>query len=370
MNVPFSPVWNSYALLSTKIDSAMRGVFNSGQFILGRELTRFENEFADYIGVKHSIGVSSGLDALHLVLRAWEIGKGDEVIVPAQTFIATWLAVSYTGATPVPVDIDVNTFNIDPRLIEPKISSKTKAIIPVHLFGQPAELDSIKILADKYNLKVLEDSAQAHGSLYKGQKCGGLSDAGAFSFYPTKNLGAFGDGGAITTNDSDLYDKLVSLRNYGAAQKYIHIYKGFNNRLDEIQAAILNEKLKQLDEWNELRIKAAERYLFKLDALRDKICLPLTDSGTRQTWHQFVIRCKERDTLKKYLEKNSIETLIHYPVPPHKQQAFKDYNNQKYPAAEASANSCLSLPMSPFISQEEQDYVVQNIKKFFEENSI
>ena len=368
MNVPFSPVWNSYALLSTKIDSAMRGVFNSGQFILGRELTRFENEFADYIGVKHSIGVSSGLDALHLVLRAWEIGKGDEVIVPAQTFIATWLAVSYTGATPVPVDVDVNTFNINPRLIEPKISSKTKAIIPVHLFGQPAEMNSIKVLAAKYNLKVLEDSAQAHGSLYKGQKCGGLGDAGAFSFYPTKNLGAFGDGGAITTNDSDLYDKLISLRNYGSDQKYIHTYKGFNNRLDEIQAAILSVKLKQLDEWNGLRAQAAERYLFELGSLKDKVCLPITNYETKHAWHQFVIRCKERNALKGYLAKNNIETLVHYPVPPYKQQAYKEFNDQKYPAAEETANTCLSLPMSPFISEKEQNYVVQKIKNYFEEN--
>ena len=378
--IPFYDIGRCYKELKSEIDSAVTKVLSSGWYILGKEVTSFERDFAKYIGTKYCVGTSNGLDALFLVLKAWGIGAGDEVIVPSNTYIATWLAVSYAGAIPIPVEPDIRTFNIDPDLIKEKITKRTKAIIPVHLYGMPADMDPIMNLAERYNLKVLEDSAQAHGAVYGNKKCGSLGTASAFSFYPGKNLGAFGDGGAITTDDPVLAEKVRCLSNYGSKIKYYNEYQGYNCRLDEIQAAILRVKLTYLDEWNRERHLVAKEY-YKIDNPKinlpyqelqrenlreDKICFVQPYSGIKSIpcWHQYVVMREKRNDLQKYLNSSGIETMIHYPIPPHKQKAYKEINNLSFPIAEQIAEKCLSLPMNPFISQEQISKIRHAIKIF------
>ena len=341
---------------SSEIENAIWRVLNSGWFILGNELSEFEKEFTQYCGVKYCIGVGNGVDALHFILKGYNIGIGDEVIVPSNTYIATWLAVSYAGATPVPVEPDIRTFNIDPSLIEAKITKHTKAIMVVHLYGQTVDMDPVLKIAQEHKIKVIEDSAQAHGALYKGRKTGSLGDASGFSFYPTKNLGALGDSGAVTTNDNELADKIKFLRNYGSEKKYYNKYKGVNSRLDEIQAAILRVKLKYLDEENQKREKIAKYYLSHID--NPKIILPYITKNSSHIWHQFVIRSPNRDNLQKYLLKNGIKTMIHYPVPPHLQEAYKEMNNEVLPISEKIHKEVLSLPIHPLLTQDDIDKIV------------
>jgi dTDP-4-amino-4,6-dideoxygalactose transaminase len=358
--IPFLDLKQTYLELKTELDSAFHRVMDSGWYIDGAELKAFESEFADYCNVKYCIGVGNGLDALHLILRAMEIGAGDEVLVPSNTFIATWLAVSYAGATPVPVEPDEKTHNIDPKRIEAAITKKTKAVMPVHLYGQPADMEPILEIADRYQLKVIEDAAQAHGARYKGKQVGGLGHAAGFSFYPGKNLGALGDGGAVTTNDPLIAEKVKNLRNYGSQKKYSHEIKGFNSRLDEIQAALLRVKLHHLDEWNARRLELVEtyrRYLAGIEGLVPEIAI-----GFESVFHLFVIRATNRDALQAGLKEAGIETLIHYPVPPHRQGAYASMQNMPLPIAERLAGEVLSLPIGPHLSIREVEEVAHNVK--------
>ncbi len=358
MNIPFLDLGAPYLELQHELDEAYRRVMESGWYILGHETEAFEAEFGAYCEVQHCIGVGNGLDALHLILRAMDIGAGDEVIVPSNTYIATWLAVSYAGATPVPVEPDERTFNLDPARIEAAITPRTKAIMPVHLYGQPADMEPINLLAEKFNLKVIEDAAQAHGARYRGKRTGGLGHAAGFSFYPGKNLGAIGDGGAVTTNDADLAERIMLLRNYGSKVKYWNEEKGFNSRLDELQAAFLRVKLSRLDEWNERRQKVALQYLngLTLAGLR----LPFVPDWCEPVWHLFVVCHPDRDRLQRLLKEADIGTLIHYPVPPHLQQAYREFQLKigDYPLAERLANETLSLPIGPHIKPDAVDKVV------------
>lgn len=365
MKIPFLDLKASYLELKEELDATYERVMRSGSYILGAEVEAFESEFADYCGVKHCIGLSNGLDALHLILRAMDIGPGDEVIVPTNTFIATWLAVSYSGARPVPVEPDENTYNIDPALIEAAVTPRTKAIIPVHLYGQPVDMDPINAIAKKYGLKVIEDAAQAHGAHYKGTRVGGLGDAAGFSFYPGKNLGAFGDGGAVTTIDSELADKIRVLRNYGSRIKYNNEVKGFNSRLDELQAALLRVKLKKLDEWNAIRKSIATEYLIKLE-VNSNLIVPFIPVWADPVWHLFVVRTTKRDKLQDYLKTNAVQTLVHYPIPPHKQQAYKEYNELTFPISEIIHKEVLSLPISGTQSLKDTKTIAMLINKFFE----
>ncbi|MBN1301176.1 MAG: DegT/DnrJ/EryC1/StrS family aminotransferase [Melioribacteraceae bacterium] len=351
--------------LKEEITDAFQKVVSKSQFILGEEVEAFEREFAAYCNAEYCSGVSNGLDALSLILRAYNIGKGDEVIVPAHTFIATWLAVSYVGATVIPVDVSDATFNINPELLKSKITNKTKAVIPVHLYGQPADMESIRSIAAEYNIIVIEDAAQSHGAIYHEKKTGSLGDAAGFSFYPTKNLGALGDGGAIVSNDKELIDKIFALRNYGSNEKYIHDMIGYNNRLDEIQAAILRVKLKYLDLWNDKRQTLARNYINELSAC-DFLSLPQEIDKVRSVWHLFVIRLNERDELKNYLTGNGIQNMIHYPVPPFKQQAYIQQfeRNESFPVASKISETALSLPICPFLEESQQERIINTIKNF------
>jgi len=325
----------------------------SGFFILGNEVSTFESEFAEYCQTKYCVGVANGLEALFLVLKAWGIGPNDEVIVPSNTYIATWLAVSQTGAIPVPVEPLKETYNIDPKKIEYAITEKTKAIIPVHLYGQPADMDKIHKIANRYGLNVLEDAAQSHGALYKDKKTGSLGDAAAFSFYPTKNLGAYGDGGAITTNDFNLAEKIRLFRNYGSSRKYFHEIKGYNSRLDELIAAFLRVKLWHLDKWNKHRQKIASWYLRNLKNTFPDLVLPMVSPWATPCWHLFVVRSKNRNMLQQSLKEYNIQTLIHYPIPPHKQKAYSDLNfSLKLPISEKLSNEVLSLPIGTHLTDE------------------
>jgi dTDP-4-amino-4,6-dideoxygalactose transaminase len=346
MKIPFLDLKASYLELKPELDDAYHRVMETGWYILGEEVSGFEKEFADYCGVKHCVGVGNGLEALHLILRAMGIGPGDEVIVPSNTFIATWLAVTYAGATPIPVEPDERTYNIDPSLIEKAITPRTRAILPVHLYGQPADMDPILEIARRRGLKVIEDAAQAHGARYKGKRTGGFGDAAGFSFYPGKNLGGFGDGGAVTTNDSDLVKRVRVLGNYGSPSKYQHEMKGFNSRLDELQAAFLRVKLRKLDEWNERRRLIADIYLKRLADIQG-LTLPYVPAWAEPAWHLFVIRSPERDHLQNNLAKQNIQTLIHYPVPPHKQGAYKEISHLQLPISERIHAAVLSLPIGP-----------------------
>ena len=365
MNVPFLDLNAPYQELKSELDSAYQRVMASGWFIMGAEVEAFEHEFAAYCEVKHCIGVGNGLEALHLILRAYGIGRGDEVIVPANTYIATWLAVSYAGAVPVPVEPDPRTYNLDPNLLEAAITRKTKAIMPVHLYGQPADMDPIMQIAEKFNLKVIEDAAQAHGARYKGRLSGDLAHAAGFSFYPGKNLGALGDAGAIVTNDDTLAEQVRMLRNYGSKVKYYHDVKGFNSRLDEMQAAFLRAKLIHLDEWNERRRKIAAYYLDHLADLPG-LTLPFVPDWIAPVWHIFALQSPRRDALQQFLKDKGVGTLIHYPVPPHLSKAYAELSLPKgaFPITEAIASSELSLPMGPHLSLEEAEYVVNMIREY------
>jgi dTDP-4-amino-4,6-dideoxygalactose transaminase len=362
--VPFLDLKELYLEMKEEFDLAYKRVMQSGCYILGEELEAFEREFAAYCGVKNCIGVGNGLDAIHLILKAFNIGSGDEVIVPANTYIATWLAVSHTGAIPVPIEPDEKTYNIDPARIEYAITDKTKVILPVHLYGQPADMESVNSIAQKYNLKVVEDAAQAHGAKYKDKRVGGLSDAAAFSFYPGKNLGALGDGGAVTTNSDDLAEQIRILRNYGSRTKYCHEVKGFNSRLDELQAAFLRIKLRKLDNWNDTRSRNARRYL---NMLADVSCLtlPHVPKWTNPVWHCFVIRHKKRDDFRKHLQRNSIATLIHYPIPPHLSGAYSYMDIQRgvFHITEEISDTVLSLPIGTHLSNSQIDDISEIIKR-------
>jgi dTDP-4-amino-4,6-dideoxygalactose transaminase len=359
--IPFLDLKASYLELKEDMDKACHRVMESGRYVLGAEVGAFEQEFADYCDVKHCIGVGNGLDALHLILRAMEIGPGDEVIVPANTYIATWLAVTYTGASPVPVEPDEKTYNIDPNRIEEAITIRTRAILPVHLYGQPADMDPIFEIAKRHNLKVIEDAAQAHGARYKGKRSGGLGDAAGFSLYPGKNLGAIGDGGVVTTNSDTIADRLRVLRNYGSCEKYHHKTKGFNSRLDELQAAILRVKLRKLDEWNERRRIIADLYQKGLANERD-LSLPYVPDWSEPVWHLFVVRTSKRDSLKKYLKSKGIQTLIHYPIPPHKQNAYREINYMELPISEQIHKEVLSLPIGPAMVKGDALKIIENIR--------
>ncbi len=347
--IPFLDVGQTYLELKGEIDSSVQRVLSSGWYIQGEELEAFENEFAAYCGVSHCIGVANGLDALHLILRAYGIGPGDDVIVPAHTFIATWLAVTYSGANLVPVETrDDASYTMDPELIEAAITPRTRAMIPVHLYGRPADMDSMNQIAIRHGIKVIEDAAQAHGALYKGRKAGSLGDAAAFSFYPGKNLGAFGDGGAITTDNGVLAGKLRALRNYGSSAKYVHDLIGLNSRLDPLQAAILRVKLRHLDEWNARRRALVECYCRGL--VSTNVALPLISAEVESVFHLFVVRTSQRERLQARLSAVGIETLIHYPIPPHRQKAYSSMNGLRLPLAKRLADEVLSLPLGPHLS--------------------
>jgi dTDP-4-amino-4,6-dideoxygalactose transaminase len=359
MDIPFLDLHAAYAELKTDLDAAYLRVMSSGHYIMGNETACFEEEFATYCGVKHCIAVGNGLDALHLILRAYGVGSGDEVIVPANTYIATWLAVSYSGATIVPVEPDPKSYNIDPTCVENAITQKTKAIIAVHLYGQTAEMTALKHIAKKHNLKLIEDAAQAHGALYRDKKAGNLGDAAGFSFYPGKNLGAFGDGGAVVTNDAELAKEIYRLRNYGSEVKYQHLVKGFNSRLDELQAALLRVKLTRLDEWNARRQRVAQTYLTHLNKL--PLRLPEIMSHAQSVWHLFVIRTKNRQQVQKILNDNGIGTLIHYPHPPYQQPAYAEMNFHltNLPVSNQLHSEVLSLPIGPHLKSESVEKIIE-----------
>ncbi|MBQ9608464.1 MAG: DegT/DnrJ/EryC1/StrS family aminotransferase [Lachnospiraceae bacterium] len=364
MNIPFVSFEVMHGEIEEKMLAAFKNVYEKNWFIQGNEVEEFEKEFADYCKAKYCIGCGNGLDALFLILKAYGIGEGDEVIVPSNTYIATALAVSYTGAKPVFVEPEIEYYNINPACIEDAVTDKTKAIMAVHLYGQPAKMDEIRAIAIKYNLKVIEDSAQAHGATYKGIKTGNLGDAAGFSFYPGKNLGALGDGGAIVTNDMELAKKCRALGNYGSDYKYHHIYKGNNSRLDEVQAALLRIKLRELDRWNKRRNEIALRYINEIK--NDDIILPVTAPDMTHVYHIFGIRCERRDELEKYLNNNGIGTNKHYPIPIHLQQAYEDLNIPEgtYPIAEAISNTELSIPMFYGMTEDEVSYVIEKLNEF------
>lgn len=364
MKVPFLDLNAPYKELKQELDSAYQRVMESGWFIMGAEVEAFEREFAAYCGAKHCVGVGNGLEALHLILRAYGIGEGDEVIVPSNTYIATWLAVSYAGAKPVPVEPLEHSYNLDPEKVEAAITPRTRAILPVHLYGLLADIDPLMALAEKYDLKVIEDSAQAQGAHYKGRMSGNLGHISGFSFYPGKNLGALGDAGAVVTNDDKLAEQVRILRNYGSKVKYYNDQKGYNSRLDEMQAAFLRVKLRHLDEWNMRRMKIASAYLDSL-ASTDLI-LPSVLDSTEPIWHIFPIRHSKRDDLQKHLKNKGVDTLIHYPVPPHLSGAYADLNMSKgtFPIAEKIAASELSLPMGPHLTLDDAEYVTTIIRDY------
>ena len=362
--VPFLDLRAAYAELADEIDAAVLRVTRSGWYLLGDELRAFEEEWAAYLGVRHCIGVGNGLEALRLSLLAMDIGPGDEVIVPATTFIATWLAVTETGAKPVPVECDDRTFNLDPELIEGAITARTKAIIPVDLYGQPADLAPILDVARRRGLRVLEDAAQAHGALYRGKRVGGMADAAAWSMYPGKNLGAYGDAGAVTTNDDRIADRLRRLRNYGSTVKYHHDIAGVNSRLDEMQAAVLRVKLRHLDAWNARRAAQAARYHREL--ADTSLVLPHVPEWCEPVWHLYVVRTPQRDALRAALARAGVDALIHYPIPPHMQGAYKSAGHapEDFPLAKRVADEVLSLPIGPHLTADQQQVVISAVQEF------
>jgi dTDP-4-amino-4,6-dideoxygalactose transaminase len=359
MKVPFLDLKASYLEMQPEIDAAIKRVLESGRYILGEEVDSFEQEFSAYCEAKYCVGLANGLDALHLALFALGVGAGDEVIVPSNTYIATWLAVSQCGAIPVPVEPDPATYNIDPALIEAAITPLTKVILPVHLYGQPADMDAILVIARKHGLKVLEDAAQAHGARYKGKRLGAHGDVVAWSFYPGKNLGAFGDGGAITTDDREIAERIRLLSNYGSRVKYINDVQGFNSRLDPMQAAVLRVKLKMLDTWNTRREKISNRYQTELIDLG--LILPVVPDWANPVWHLYVVQCPQRDDFQRHLSEAGIGSLIHYPIPPHLQQAYSvlGFTQGQFPLAEKIANQCLSLPIGPHLNEVDTSTMVE-----------
>jgi dTDP-4-amino-4,6-dideoxygalactose transaminase len=368
VRILFNDFTSSYDELKAELDDAYTRFMRSGWYILGREVEAFEQEYAAYCGTKFCVGVANGLDAMHLVLRAWGIGPGHEVIVPSNTYIATWLAISHAGATPVPVEPEPKTYNLDFNRLGEAITARTKAIMPVHLYGQPADMDPIMALARKHGLKVLEDSAQAQGARYKGRRTGSLGHAAGHSFYPTKNLGAFGDAGVVTTDDADLADRVRTLRNYGSKKRYYNEDMGYNSRLDELQAAFLRVKLRHLDEWNARRSKIADQYLLQISAFNSQLILPQIPSWASPVWHLFVIRHPQRDGLQKKLTEAAIDTLIHYPVPPHRSGAYSTLHFPSsevwnLPIAEALASTVLSLPIGPHMSDKQADAIIAGLSR-------
>ena len=361
-SVPFLDLSQLHQSIRESLDEAYRRVADSGWFIMGPELEAFEAEFAQYCEGKHCIGVGNGLEALYLLLRAYDIGPGDEVIVPSNTFIATWLAVTQCGATPVPVEPDIGTHNIDPTLIDSAITRRTRAIIPVHLYGQVADMAPIMVLAAKYGLIVIEDAAQAQGARYGRRRAGSLGHAAATSFYPSKNLGAFGDGGAVLTSDDVIAEKVKRLRNYGSTVKYRHDLAGYNSRLDEMQAAFLRVKLEVLDMWNVRRREIAFQYSQSLNSAH--VILPFVSEFAEPVWHLYVIRSKRRDELKSYLESQGISTVIHYPIPPHRQACYEIFRDHRLPLADLLSGQVLSLPLSPDMSDDQVAQVITAVKSF------
>jgi dTDP-4-amino-4,6-dideoxygalactose transaminase len=360
--IPFLSLKDANAPHEQSLQAAVARVVQSGWYVLGPETERFEASFARYCEVPHCVGVANGLDALHLILRGYDIGAGDEVVVPGHTFIATWLAVSQTGATPVPVEPIEDTFNMNPALIEQAITPKTRAIIVVHLYGQPADMEPIMAIARHHGLRVIEDAAQAHGACYQGKRTGGLGDAAAFSFYPTKNLGALGDGGAVTTKDPDLAAKIRKIRNYGSTVKYQHELKGVNSRLDELQAAALQVKLEFLDRENAQRAMVAAQYNALLPRQGGNLTRVIADA--QPVWHLYVLRFPKRDALQQHLRQLNIETMIHYPVPCHLQGA---YANERWPSLPLSTRlpkELISLPMAPCLNEDEVAEVARAIASF------
>ena len=345
-----------------ELDQTIKRVLDSGWYLQGQENEKFCKNFAAFCGTKYALGVANGLDALKLIIEAYGFGNGDEIIVPSNTYIASILAISQCGCTPILVEPDMRTYNIDPDLIEEKITSRTKAIMVVHLYGQVTEMEKIWELAKKYNLKIIEDSAQSHGTEYQGRKSGNLGDVSGFSFYPGKNLGGFGDGGAITTNDEELYQKIKAIANYGSHVKYIHLYKGVNSRLDEIQAALLDVRLRHLEADNQRRREIAAFYREKIT--NPLITLPEAKDEVGHVWHLFVVRTSERDRFQKYLESEGIQTVIHYPTPPHKQPAYKEWSELSFPLSEQIHREVISLPISPVMTQEEINKVVAVVNEF------
>ena len=362
MKIPFATVEYLHREIESELTEAFRDVLKTNWFIRGDFCARFEEEFSAYCGVKYTIGVDNGLNAIKLILQALDIGEGDEVIIPGNTFIATALAVSGTGALPVLAEPEEDTFNISAKSIELLLTSKTKAIIPVHLYGQCADMDPILALAEKNGLYVIEDAAQAHGATYKERKAGSMGIAGAFSFYPGKNLGALGDGGAVTTNDKNLAEKIRALSNYGTEEKYEHVYKGSNSRLDEIQAALLSVKLRRLDDWVRERRRIAGRYLNGIG--NSDIILPANGDGRTHVWHIFAVRCEQRDALQALLKESGIETGIHYPVPINRQKAYANENYPEMPISERISDTELSLPLYYGMSDDRIDFVIECINAF------
>ncbi len=361
--IPFLDLAAAYAELQDELDAAALRVMASGQFILGPEVSAFETEFAAYCDTRHAVGVGSGLDALRLILLGYGIGQGDEVIVPSNTFIATWLAVTQAGATPLPVEPDPVTHNVTAEAVEAAITPYTKAIMPVHLYGQPADMDAIMALGRDRGIPVVEDAAQAHGARYRGRRAGGLGDAAAFSFYPGKNLGAMGDAGAVTTDDGELAERVRMLRNYGSTIKYHHDVPGLNSRLDSLQAAALRLKLRRLDEWNERRRALAARYLEQLAGVHGLV-LPAAADWAEPVWHLFVVRHPQRDALQQRLSEAGVDTIIHYPIPPHLSGAYAPaFEGGALPLAERLAGEVLSLPMGPHLAFEDADTVAAAVRE-------
>ncbi|RDU22121.1 DegT/DnrJ/EryC1/StrS family aminotransferase [Anaerosacchariphilus polymeriproducens] len=364
MKIPFVSFETMHNEIKDEMIGSFQRVLEKNMFIKGEELEKFEQEYANYCGTKYCVGCGNGLDALYLILKAYDIGNGDEVIIPSNTFIATALAVSYAGAVPVLVEPENDSYLINPKLIEEKITDKTKAIIPVHLYGSIADMDEINQIAKKYSLKVIEDSAQAHGALYKGKRAGSLGDAAGFSFYPGKNLGALGDGGAVVTNDEELAEKVRALGNYGSKIKYHHILQGNNSRLDEVQAAFLRIKLHELDKWNHKRNEIASMYLDGIQ--NNKIIMPKVYDEKYSVWHVFVVRTENRDEFEKYLNQNGIGTTIHYPIPIHMQESYLSLGIEEgsLPISEELAKTVISLPMYYGLKEEEINYIINIINQY------
>ncbi|HYN87235.1 MAG TPA: DegT/DnrJ/EryC1/StrS family aminotransferase [Ardenticatenaceae bacterium] len=363
--IPFVDLGAQYAAIEDEVNAAMAEVLRATDFILGRAVGQFEEEFAAYCGARFAVGVDSGTSALELALRAYDVGPGDEVITPANTFVATALAISYVGATPVLVDVDPDTYNVDVAQVEAAITSRTRAIMPVHLYGQPVDMDPLMDLAERHGLVVVEDACQAHGARYKGRRAGSLGHVAAFSFYPGKNLGAYGDAGAVTTNDEQVAHRLRMLRNYGSPVKYHHLVKGFNRRLDTLQAAVLRVKLRYLDAWNSARVEHAARYNRLL--AHSGIIAPVEAPFAESIWHLYVVRTPAREALGAFLRDQGVATGIHYPIPIHLQPAYADlgYTRGDFPVTEAYAEQILSLPMYAELTPDQIDFIGESISEFF-----
>lgn len=365
MKVPFLDLGAAYRELQPQFDAAFQRVLDSGWYLLGRETEAFEEAFASYCGVKHCVTVGNGLDALILLLRASGIGEGDEVIVPGHTFIATWLAVSHAGATPVGVDVDPLSYNLDAEKLEAAITPATRAILPVHLYGQPADMDAIQAVARRYGLLVFEDAAQAHGAWYRGRRVGSLGHGAAFSFYPGKNLACFGDGGAVTTDDDGLAERVRVLRNYGSRVKYVNEVRGVNSRIDELQSAFLHLRLQVLEEWNARRVRVATVYRQMLGE-EAGLTLPPSPAWCQSVWHLFVVRCRRRDVLQRHLAQCGIASLIHYPIPPHLSGAYSDGACRLMPlhVTERLSREVLSLPIGPHLTDSAIQAVAEAVRNF------